>query len=177
VSNLSRITVALLVRKIRKEERFSWAVKAAEAFAPDYPGWTTENAVSEAFDDMSLRDAIVFAAFSGENMIGGSLIRPSCLSECAYELSWVFVLEGERGKGVGREVISACLSAAEDDLLGAVGTVILCCPPHNVRLYEKFGFIKGSPIHDGWVMTKILNPDGVISPLASKFTVRGRWNS
>ncbi len=166
----------IVVRKIRKEERFEWASLAAKAFAPDYPGWTHENAVSEAFDDMALRDAVVFGAFEGSHLVAGSLIRPSCLSECAYELSWVFALQEYRGLGIGRKVIEAALDAAQHDLDGAIGSIILCCPPHNVPLYEKFGFVKGAPIHDGFCMVKIANSGGIISPLASKYTVRGKWS-
>ena len=85
-----------------------------------------------------------FGAFDGERLVGFAGLRREPLRQLSHKaMLWgVFVDVGQRGKGVARRLVHACIDQAERD--PAILQVHLSVNAENnaaLRLYESLGFI------------------------------------
>lgn len=85
-----------------------------------------------------------FGAFDGERLVGFAGLRREPLRQLWHKaVLWgVFVDAPQRGRGVARRLVNACIEQAETD--PAVMQVHLCVNAENnaaLRLYESLGFI------------------------------------
>ncbi|MNM17477.1 putative acetyltransferase [compost metagenome] len=85
-----------------------------------------------------------FGAFDGERLVGFAGLRREPLRQLSHKaLLWgVFVDLQQRGKGVARRLVHACIEQAEQD--PAIRQVHLSVNAENnaaLRLYESLGFI------------------------------------
>lgn len=85
-----------------------------------------------------------FGAFDGERFVGFAGLRREPLRQLSHKaLLWgVFVDVQQRGKGVARRLVHACIEQAEQD--PAIRQVHLSVNAENnaaLRLYESLGFI------------------------------------
>ncbi|MBR7634440.1 GNAT family N-acetyltransferase [Janthinobacterium lividum] len=85
-----------------------------------------------------------FGAFDGERLVGFAGLRRESMRQLSHKaLLWgVFVDVAQRGKGVARRLVNACIEQAETD--PAVMQVHLSVNAENnaaLRLYESLGFI------------------------------------
>ena len=83
-------------------------------------------------------------AFDGERLVGFAGLRREPLRQLSHKaMLWgVFVDVGQRGKGVARRLVHACIDQAERD--PAILQVHLSVNAENnaaLRLYESLGFI------------------------------------
>ncbi len=75
-----------------------------------------------------------YVAETRGNVVGVSGYRASWLAYGVYELFWVGVLKGHEGKGVGKKLVSRCLS----DLATVAAQVILVT--EKPEFFKKNGF-------------------------------------
>ena len=85
-----------------------------------------------------------FGAFDGERLVGFAGLRREALRQLSHKaVLWgVFVDEPQRGRGVARRLVNACIDQAERD--PAILQVHLSVNAENnaaLRLYESLGFI------------------------------------
>ncbi|NHQ92340.1 GNAT family N-acetyltransferase [Janthinobacterium lividum] len=85
-----------------------------------------------------------FGAFDGERLVGFVGLRRESMRQLSHKaLLWgVFVDVAQRGRGVARRLVNACIELAETD--SAVMQVHLSVNAENnaaLRLYESLGFI------------------------------------
>ena len=104
------------------------------------------------------RRPVFLTAKEGQALIGAAAISEEMFTVNTWGISWVSVLPGHRGKGLGLELVSACV-AEISKRISKRSTIILGTYPGKTRLYEKAGFSGAATDHEGGCfMTRFVDP-------------------
>jgi putative acetyltransferase len=124
----------------------------ARAFAELNRAWLVENDLLEPLDEQQLqhpdREILapggqIFVALSGEEVLGTCAAIPH--GPGVFELAKLAVSSGARGQGVGRKLVTACVSWARQRAARRLVLVSNSRLRPALRLYETFGFEHRTP--------------------------------
>ncbi len=130
--------------EIRSLARDDWpAVEEiyAQGIATQLATFETETPTWEQFDAGRLPEHR-FVAADGERVVGWAALSPTSWRRCyagVVEHS-VYVLEGERGRGVGRSLLQALIESADAAGIWTIQTSIFPENEASMRLHERAGF-------------------------------------
>lgn len=134
--------VATLV--VRPMDSSDWpAVRAIyeQGIASGHATFETEAPSREAWDDEHLADHRLVALDGGDVVAWAALspVSSRCVYEGAAEDS-IYVAHGARGKGIGRQLLTALVAGAERDGIWAVQAGIFPENRASIALHEGCGF-------------------------------------
>jgi putative acetyltransferase len=124
----------------------------ARAFAELNRAWLVENDLLEPLDEQQLQDpegeilapgGQIFVAISGEEVVGTCAAIPH--GPGVFELAKLAVSSAARGQGLGRKLVTACVSYARERRAQRLVLVSNSRLRPALRLYETFGFQHRQP--------------------------------
>ena len=124
----------------------------ARAFAELNRAWLVENDLLEPLDEQQLQDpegeilepgGQIFVAVNGEEVLGTCAAIPH--GPGVFELAKLAVSSAARGQGLGRKLVTACVSYARERQAHRLVLVSNSRLRPALRLYETFGFQHRQP--------------------------------
>jgi GNAT superfamily N-acetyltransferase len=100
---------------------------------------------ARAIEDLLLTpEACTFGAFDGHALLGASSVQPTPTSSQWHGLFWLAVHPLARGRGIGKQLVVACLRHA--DVNSAHGVILTLNRPNPgaEKLYRAEGFVEWS---------------------------------
>ena len=119
------------------------------------------------FDLYQHRRSVYFVALSGDEIVGGAGIAPLANSDWATcELQKMYLRPRNRGRGIGRQLLSACIGAAQSLGFTRCYAETILAMTAALAFYERSGFrrltspvgLTGHTHNDCWMTLEIQPP-------------------
>jgi RimJ/RimL family protein N-acetyltransferase len=137
--------MSIQIRRVRLEDAVSFSeavtsVAAEESYLASVDGFTVDE--TRAYLETAVRGAVYqVVAVDGDRVVGACDITP-LLSKGFTHIGrlGMFVRRERRGQGIGKRLLTACLSAAKAGGLEKVELQVFADNTAAIRLYEAAGF-------------------------------------
>jgi predicted N-acetyltransferase YhbS len=111
--------------------------------------------IQAMFSDDFRRPHFLVCRDDSDKIVGTACVTEEFFTVDCFGISWVCVSDHSRNKGVGAELVTACIDYVQSIKQNC--TVILATYPGQSKLYDRLGFEKGMKDHwGGEIMIKHL---------------------